>query len=171
MLHGAWCGEQGKGATVHGPVMVMQQPHGQSELALALLAERRQALLERISLAAHDVLAPEGVAFSRVRDACEATLDALAASLRDQRVEPPGSTPAERLIASAVHKEVPFEALVRALHAALGTYVALVSEAEGRPAVDLTLAASRLVQRLPPPPPAGGGGPHPRGARGRGAAA
>jgi hypothetical protein len=128
--------------------MVIQQPHGESEPALALLAERRQALLERISLAAHDVLAPEGVAFSRVRDACEATLDALAASLRDQRVEPPGSTPAERLVASAVHKEVPFEALVRALHAALGTYVALVSESEGRPAVELTLAASRLVQRL-----------------------
>src|SRR5476649_385445 len=50
---------------------------------LALLAELRASLLERCSLVAHEVLAPEGIAFSRVRAGCEQALEALERCLRD----------------------------------------------------------------------------------------
>src|SRR3954452_24443025 len=97
--------------------MVSQQPHDASDAALALLVERRQTLLERTALAAHDVLAPEGVAFSRVREACELALDLLETAVAAGRPEP--SPALEQLVAGALAKGVPFAALAGALHAAL----------------------------------------------------
>src|SRR4051812_15288981 len=117
--------------------------------ALTLLAGRRGLLLERASLAAHDVLAPEGVAFSRVRETCDAALDMLAATLADPRGEAPASLDLERLIAGAIHKGVPLEAVVRALHAGLTSFLGLAAEQPaGQAGDELLVAASRIVQRL-----------------------
>jgi hypothetical protein len=117
--------------------------------ALALLASRRGLLVERASLAAHDILASEGVAFSRVREACDAALDLVAATLVDPRGEAPASLDLERLIAGAIHKGVPLESVVRALHAGLSSFLAVaVEQPAGPPSDELLVAASRVVQRL-----------------------
>ncbi len=117
------------------------------EAALALLAARRAVLLERSALAAHDVLAPEGIAFSRVRDICASAFGALETGLRDPRSESAAALPLEREIARIVHRDVPFEAIIHALHAALGAMLAIVSDA-GTAGGTLALAATRLTQRI-----------------------
>jgi hypothetical protein len=117
------------------------------EAALSLLAARRPVLLERSALAAHDVLAPEGIAFSRVRDICANAFGALESVLRDPRSESAAALPLEREIARIVHRDVPFEAIIHALHAALGALLAIVSDA-GPPGGTLALAATRLTQRI-----------------------
>ena len=117
--------------------------------ALSLLASRRGLLLERASLAAHDILASEGVAFSRVREACDAALDLVAATLAEPRGEAPSSLDLERLIAGAIHKGVPLESVVRALHAGLTSFLAVaVEHPAGPPSDELLVSASRVVQRL-----------------------
>src|SRR4051794_4672982 len=114
--------------------------------ALALLRARRQLLVERAALAAHDVLAPEGVAFSRVREACELALDLLEAALEDPRAD--AVSPAlERIVGGAVGKGVPFAALAGALHAALGSLLRQTADAAAD-AVPVIVAASGLVRGL-----------------------
>ena len=94
---------------------------------LALLAELRASLLERCSLAAHEVLAPEGVPFSRVRAGCEQALEALERSLRDPHRAPFSSLVLEREVAGCIQGGLSFVSLVGAIQRAfveLGTQVA-----------------------------------------------
>lgn len=94
---------------------------------LALVAELRASLLERCSLVAHEVLAPEGVPFSRVRAGCEQALEALERSLRDPHRAPFSSLVLEREVAGCIQGGLSFVALVGALQRAfveLGTQVA-----------------------------------------------
>ncbi len=94
---------------------------------LALLAELRASLLERCSLAAHEVVAPEGVPFSRVRAGCEQALEALERSLRDPHRAPFSSLVLEREVAGCIQGGLSFVSLVGALQRAfveLGTQVA-----------------------------------------------
>jgi hypothetical protein len=85
---------------------------------LALLAELRASLLERCSLIAHEVLAPEGVPFSRVRAGCEQALEALERSLRDPHRAPFSSLVLEREVAGCIQAGLSFIALVGALQRA-----------------------------------------------------
>ncbi len=94
---------------------------------LALVAELRASLLERCSLVAHEVLAPEGVPFSRVRAGCEQALEALERCLRDPHRAPFSSLVLEREVAGCIQGGFSFVALVGALQRAfveLGTQVA-----------------------------------------------
>src|SRR4029077_7619323 len=82
---------------------------------LALLAELRASLLERCSLIAHEVLAPEGVPFSRVRAGCEQALDARECSLIDPLLDPFSSLVLEREVSGCIQACLSFIALVGAL--------------------------------------------------------
>jgi GAF domain-containing protein len=115
---------------------------------LALLVELRASLLERCSLAAHEVLAPEGVPFSRVRAGCEQALEAVERSLRDPHRAPFSSLVLEREVAGCIQAGLSFVSLVRALQRAfveLGTQVAGAS-LEAAEAV--LAAAGSLLERV-----------------------
>src|SRR3954451_18643370 len=79
---------------------------------LALVAELRASLLERCSLVAHEVLAPEGVPFSRVRAGCEQPLEVLEGCLRDLHRAPFSSLVLEREVAGCIQGGLSFVALV-----------------------------------------------------------
>lgn len=109
--------------------------------AQEVLAEHRPRLIEDLSLAAHEVLAPEGVPFSRVRAAVGDALAALEQGLADPARAALSSLPLERDIASCVQQGLSFVALVRALHAG---YAPLNRIGDERIAV----TGSALVERL-----------------------
>ena len=95
---------------------------------LALLGELRASLLERCSLVAHEVLAPEGVPFSRVRAGCEQALEAMERSLRDPHRAGFSSLVLEREVAGCIQGGLSFVSLVGALQRAfveLGTQIEL----------------------------------------------
>jgi GAF domain-containing protein len=115
---------------------------------LALLAELRASLLERCSLAAHEVLAPEGVPFSRVRAGCEQALEAVERSLRDPHRAPFSSLVLEREVAGCIQGGLSFVSLVRALQRAfveLGTQVAGASLEAAEAVIG---AAGGLMERV-----------------------
>ena len=129
---------------------------------LALLAELRASLLERCSLAAHEVVAPEGVPFSRVRAGCEQALEALERSLRDPHRAPFSSLVLEREVAGCIQGGLSFVSLVGALQRAfveLGTQVAgapleaaeAVLGAAGGVLERVSTAAAGWARRFRPP--------------------
>ena len=115
---------------------------------LALLVELRASLLERCSLVAHEVLAPEGVPFSRVRAGCEQALEALERSLRDPHRAPFSSLVLEREVAGCIQGGLSFVALVGALQRA---FVELGTQMAGAPpeaAEALLGAAGGVLERV-----------------------
>ena len=106
-----------------------------------VLADHRLRLIEDLSLAAHEVLAAEGVPFSRVRAAVGDVLTALDQALRDPARASLSSLGLERDIAGCVQQDLSFVALVRALHAG---YAPLSQIGDER----VSAAGVALVERL-----------------------
>ena len=142
--------------TLHPMLSAVVDETAQAEPpGLALLAELRASLLERCSLVAHEVLAPEGVPFSRVRAGCEQALEALERSLRDPHRAPFSSLVLEREVAGCIQGGLSFVALVGALQRAfveLGTQVAGAPARGGRGACSEPPAACSSGSAPRPPP-------------------
>ena len=115
---------------------------------LALVAELRASLLERCSLVAHEVLAPEGVPFSRVRAGCEQALEALERSLRDPHRAPFSSLVLEREVAGCIQGGLSFVALVGALQRAFVELGTQVAGAPAEAAEALLAAAGGVLERV-----------------------
>ena len=115
---------------------------------LALLVELRASLLERCSLSAHEVLAPEGVPFSRVRAGCEQALEALERSLRDPHRAPFSSLVLEREVAGCIQGGLSFVALVGALQRAFVELGTQVAGAPSEAAEALLGAAGGVLERV-----------------------
>ena len=116
--------------------------------ALALLVARRAAITEKAALVAHEILAPEGVSFPAVRDACERALDLLELQISDPRSARQPLAEIERDVIRVVQAGVPVDALLRALLAGLASVLAAGAGAVV-PALDaLVDAAGYLAQRL-----------------------
>jgi len=115
---------------------------------LALVAELRASLLERCSLVAHEVLAPEGVPFSRVRAGCEQALEALERCLRDPHRAPFSSLVLEREVAGCIQGGLSFVALMGALQRAFVELGTQVAGAPSEAAQALLGAAGGVLERV-----------------------
>src|SRR3954471_25029845 len=118
---------------------------------LALVAELRASLLERCSLVAHEVLAPEDIAFSRVRGGCGQALEALERCLRDPHRAPFSSLVLEREVAGCIQGGLSFVALVGALQRAFVELGTQVAGAHSEAAEALLTSAGGVLDRVPPP--------------------
>ncbi|MDX6542168.1 MAG: hypothetical protein QOI71_3778 [Gaiellales bacterium] len=115
---------------------------------LALLGELRASLLERCSLVAHEVLAPEDVPFSRVRAGCEQALEALERCLRDPHRAPFSSLVLEREVAGCIQGGLSFVSLVGALQRAFVELGTQIAGAPSEAAEALLSSAGGVLERV-----------------------
>jgi GAF domain-containing protein len=108
-------------------------PTGASALLAAseVVAVRRAALVQRLALAAHDVVVSEGVGFADVRPAAEAAVEAVEAALAGSYASRAVSA-LNRDVLRAIDAGVSLGLLVAAVQAGFGALVGAVAEVDAR---------------------------------------